>query len=64
MTTTLLSNKEKMQGVFKKPKETRPEYLEVTGIKKYYFKSLPRDIQKEIDSIIVNKTTTIWTKRP
>ena len=63
MTTTLLSNKE-IQGVFKKPKETRTEYLEVTGIKKYYFKSLPRDVQKEIDSIIVNKTTAIWTKRP
>ena len=63
MTTTLLSNK-KTQGVFKKPKETRSEYLEVKGIKNYYFKSLPRGVQKTIDSIIVNKTTTIWTKRP
>ena len=63
MTTTLLSTKE-IQGVLKKPQETRTEYLEVTGIKKYSFKSLPRDVQKEIDSIIGNKTTTIWIKRP
>ena len=63
MTTTLLSNKQ-ITGLLKKPQESRFDYLEVTGIKKYYFKSLPRDIQKEIDSIIVNKTTTIWTKRP
>ena len=63
MTTTLLSNKV-IQGVLKKPQETRTEYLEVTGMKKYYFKSLPRDVQKEVDSIFGNKTTTIWIKRP
>ena len=62
MTTTLLSNKQ-ITGVLKKPQETRTEYLEVTGIKKYSFKSLPRDVQKEIDSIIGNKTITIWIRK-
>ena len=62
MTTRTLTNRE-LQVSIRRDRPTT-EYLEVTGIKKYYFKSLPRDVQKEIDSIIVNKTTTIWTKRP
>ena len=60
MTTRTLTNRD-LQVSIRRDRSTT-EYLEVTGIKKYYFKSFPRDVQKEIDSIIGNRYSRFTNK--
>ena len=58
---TSITNKE-LQSSLRRD-NSRTEYLEVTGIKKHNFKTLLRDVQKELETFIGHKTVTIWIKR-